>query len=62
MALKGSFSAESKKVFLNFQASDGFFFLKQPFLEKYSHAIGDVFAGDDNIICNNWATFGNSRP
>ena len=30
---------KAKKVFLNFQASDGFFlFLKRPFLEKYSHA------------------------
>ena len=28
----------AKKVFLNFQASDDFFFLKWPFLEKYTHA------------------------
>ena len=28
---------KEKKVFLNFQASDGFFFLKRPFLKKYGH-------------------------
>ena len=39
MASTGTWNTESKtKVFLNFQASDGFFFLKRQCSEKYSYA------------------------